>query len=95
MFPTRLSRRGQHDDGPADRPRGCTSFGHKFDAAMAVARAVRAQLQEGHEVGFSAGAVDDSGELELTLHIDGHTGRCWLSREMWEAIGESAGWVSE
>ena len=32
------------------------------------------------------------GEIELRLQVDGVEGSCFLSKEMWEAFGEKAGW---
>jgi len=45
-------------------------------------------------VGFSCGQVDSSGELELFLDVAGAEGKCWLSEEMWRAMGEKAGWIT-
>jgi hypothetical protein len=43
--------------------------------------------------GFGGGTGEmSSGELEMTAHVGPHQGRFWLSREMWEALGEAAGW---
>lgn len=45
-------------------------------------------------VGFSATEpVDNSGELPLELDVYGVKGTVYLSREMWHALGERAGWV--
>jgi hypothetical protein len=56
-------------------------------------------LEEGHRInqaaistGFDVGDMAQ-GELELTLHIDDHNGRCFLSREMWEVMGAAGGWL--
>lgn len=43
-------------------------------------------------VGFSAGELS-SGELELKLDVEGRLGSVYLSRDMWLALGERAGWV--
>jgi hypothetical protein len=40
-------------------------------------------------IGFVGMADDD---VVLQLHVDGQEGRCFVSREMWEAIAEKAGW---
>jgi hypothetical protein len=44
------------------------------------------------EVGFELGEVDRHGELELILEVNGAKDSAWLSREMWERMGEVAGW---
>lgn len=43
--------------------------------------------------GISGGQVDHHGEYELLLEVNGHKGSVWISKEMWESIGEHAGWV--
>lgn len=50
---------------------------------------------DAHEVGFSVGDLDHHGELELKLTVDGAEGSCWLSREMWEAVGARFGSAAE
>lgn len=45
-------------------------------------------------VGFSATEpVDNSGELPLELDVYGIKGTAWLSKDMWLALGERAGWT--
>jgi hypothetical protein len=44
------------------------------------------------EVGFELGEVDPHGELELILSLDEKKGSAWLSQEMWQRMGEVAGW---
>lgn len=44
--------------------------------------------------GISWGEMD-SGELELKVHVGPHTGSVFLSREMWEAFRDKAGWDLE
>lgn len=44
--------------------------------------------------GVSCGKVDHHGELELILEVDGEKGSCFISREMWEALGDVAGWTA-
>lgn len=48
--------------------------------------------EEAYETGIQGIGIDSSGEYEIELTINEHKGRCWLSKEMWEAIGEHAGW---
>lgn len=48
--------------------------------------------EEGREVGFELGEVDHHGELELILEVNGAKDSAWLSKEMWERMGEVAGW---
>ena len=56
-----------------------------------------ATCEEGpvHESGFALGEVDHHGELELVLEVNGAKGSAWLSREMWERMGEVAGWRTQ
>jgi hypothetical protein len=53
----------------------------------------KAQEAGAHAAGLQAREVDHHGELELRLHVDGQQGSCFLSREMWRALGEKAGWL--
>lgn len=46
-------------------------------------------------VGFSASGEMSSGELPLLLNIEGREGTVYLSREMWEALGEKADWLAD
>lgn len=46
----------------------------------------------GREVSFELGEVDHHGELELILEVNGAKDSAWLSKEMWERMGEVAGW---
>lgn len=46
-------------------------------------------------MGISARGTDHHGELELVLTIDEHAGSCWLSKEMWLAFAEHAGWFKK
>ena len=48
----------------------------------------------GREVSFELGEVDHHGELELILEVNGAKDSAWLSKEMWERMGEVAGWKS-
>ncbi len=44
-----------------------------------------------NSVGFSFAGMD-SGEAGLLLDVNGHTGTVYVSREMWEAVADKAGW---
>ena len=48
---------------------------------------------ENCSAGISAGDKDQNGELELKLEVDGHEGSVFISKEVWMAIGEKAGWI--
>lgn len=78
-------------------PRAYLGFWYLLSAALlsvcgkALARAGRRSGAK--EVGLTCGKVDRHGELELLLDVDGARGSCFLSREMWEALGERAGWA--
>lgn len=74
-------------------------LGEHYVDTKNAAEAARAWLviydQGASEVGFSVKGMDSSGEVEMRLFINGIAGPCWLSKEMWQAIGESAGWIAE
>lgn len=59
---------------------------------ISPAPAIRATHKNGRSVGLQTGGLDGHGELKLLLDVDGHRGSLWLSREIWEAIGEKVGW---
>jgi hypothetical protein len=64
-------------------------------AERAEAEAARlrcALIPEGN--GIACGKVDHHGEMELLLTVGEHAGSVWLSREMWDAFAEAAGWTS-
>ena len=44
------------------------------------------------DIGFELGEVDHHGEMELRMALDEKRGSAWLSKEMWERMGEVAGW---
>jgi hypothetical protein len=50
------------------------------------------ELHEAHETGMRPTGEMAQGEIELTLHVDGHDGSSYMSREFWEALGVMAGW---
>lgn len=43
-------------------------------------------------VALTVGELDHHGELELKLSIDDVEASLWISQEIWESIGEYAGW---
>lgn len=51
-------------------------------------------MPEDMGVGFSASGEMSSGELALELNVEGKTGTCYLSREMWNELGVRAGWAT-
>ena len=44
------------------------------------------------DIGFELGEVDHHGEMELRMALDEKRGSAWISKEMWERMGEVAGW---
>jgi hypothetical protein len=46
-------------------------------------------------IGFELGEVDHHGELELRMSLDEKYGSAWISKEMWERMGEVAGWQGQ
>jgi len=50
------------------------------------------RIPYGSSCGFRFGSMD-SGEIELILNVEGREGSVYLSEEMWQAIGEKAGFT--
>ena len=86
----RAARRLDGIRGRRRRDAGLHGLANQREGALQEGEA--APPAKAHETGLSIGELDSSGEMRLELEVDGHKGNLWLSKEMWERMGEVAGW---